>query len=123
MVAINCASLPESLLEAELFGYEKGAFTGALSSGKLGIIESAENSTLLLDEVNSMPLNLQAKLLRVLETKTILRVGSVKPRPVNFRLISAANVDLAQCVRDGTFRSDLYYRLDAVSYTHLPNFS
>lgn len=120
MVAINCASLPESLLEAELFGYEKGAFTGALSSGKLGIIESAENSTLLLDEVNSIPLNLQAKLLRVLETKTILRVGSVKPRPVNFRLISAANVDLAQCVRDGTFRSDLYYRLDVIPITIPP---
>ena len=120
MVAINCASLPESLLEAELFGYEKGAFTGALSSGKVGIIESAQDSTLLLDEVNSMPLSLQAKLLRVLETKTILRVGSVKPRPVNFRLISAANVDLALCVRDGSFRADLFYRLDVIPLTLPP---
>ena len=96
MVAINCTSLPESLLEAELFGYEKGAFTGAASGGKIGLIEAAANNTLLLDEVNSMPLSLQAKLLRVLETKAVIPVGSVKPRAVNFRLICASNVALAQ---------------------------
>lgn len=114
IVAINCASLPESLLEAELFGYEKGAFTGASSGGKTGFIEAANDSTLLLDEINSMPLSLQAKLLRVLETKSIIRVGAVKPRPVKFRLIAATNADLAQCVRDGTFRADLYYRLNVI---------
>ena len=89
MVAINCTSLPESLLEAELFGYEKGAFTGAASGGKIGLIEAAANNTLLLDEVNSMPLSLQAKLLRVLGTKAVIPVGSVKPRaefPADLRL-------------------------------------
>lgn len=120
MVAINCASLPEALLEAELFGYEKGAFTGASASGKVGFLEAANDSTLLLDEINSMPLSLQAKLLRVLETRKVIRVGSVKPRPVSFKLIAAANVDLAQCVRNGTFRSDLYYRLNVIPFTIPP---
>lgn len=118
MVAINCTSLPESLLEAELFGYEKGAFTGAASGGKIGLIEAAANNTLLLDEVNSMPLSLQAKLLRVLETKAVIPVGSVKPRAVNFRLICASNVALAQCVKEGTFRMDLYYRLNVIPNHH-----
>lgn len=120
MVAINCTSLPESLLEAELFGYEKGAFTGAASGGKIGLIEAAANNTLLLDEVNSMPLSLQAKLLRVLETKAVIPVGSVKPRAVNFRLICASNVALAQCVKEGTFRMDLYYRLNVIPITIPP---
>lgn len=114
MVQLNCASMPENLLESELFGYEKGAFTGALSSGKPGLIEVANEGTLFLDEVNSMPLNLQAKLLRVLETKAILRIGSLKPKPVNFRLIAATNADLQQCVREHTFREDLYYRLNVI---------
>ena len=120
MVAINCTSLPESLLEAELFGYEKGAFTGAASGGKIGLIEAAANNTLLLDEVNSMPLSLQAKLLRVLETKAVIPVGSVKPRAVNFRLICASNVALAQCVKEGTFRMNLYYRLNVIPITIPP---
>lgn len=120
MIEINCASLPESLLEAELFGYEKGAFTGALSSGKAGLIEAAEQSTLFLDEINSMPLSVQAKLLRVLETKTITKISSVKPKSVDFRLIAATNADLQQCVKNGTFRSDLYYRLNVIPITIPP---
>lgn len=120
MVEINCASLPESLLEAELFGYEKGAFTGALSSGKTGLIEAAGQSTLFLDEINSMPLSVQAKLLRVLETKTITKIASVKPKPVDFRLIAATNADLSQCVQNGTFRADLYYRLNVIPITIPP---
>lgn len=86
----------------------------------MGLIESANGSTLLLDEINSMPLDMQGKLLRVLETKNIVRVGSVKPHPVDFRLISAANVDLAQCVKNGTFRADLYYRLNVIQLTIPP---
>lgn len=114
MVQINCASMPENLLESELFGYEKGSFTGALSTGKEGLIEAANHGTLFLDEVNSMPLSLQAKLLRVLETKTILRIGSLKPRGVDFRLITATNADLKKCVEEHTFREDLYYRLNVI---------
>lgn len=114
MVQLNCASMPENLLESELFGYEKGAFTGALNTGKPGLIEAADQGTLFLDEVNSMPLSLQAKLLRVLETKTILRIGSLRPKPVNFRLITAANADLRECVKNHTFREDLYYRLNVI---------
>lgn len=114
MVQINCASMPENLLESELFGYEKGAFTGALSTGKEGLIEAANHGTLFLDEVNSMPLSLQAKLLRVLETKTILRIGSLKPRSVDFRLVTATNTDLKKCVEEHTFREDLYYRLNVI---------
>lgn len=120
MVAINCASLPDSLLEVELFGYEKGAFTGASSSGKIGLIEAAHHNTLMLDEVNSMSLGLQAKLLRVLETKTVIRVGSVKPREVDFRLICASNVPLSQCVKEGTFHMDLFYRLNVIPITIPP---
>ena len=120
MVQINCASMPENLLESELFGYEKGAFTGALSTGKSGLIEAANHGTLFLDEINSMPLSLQAKLLRVLETKTIVRIGSVKPRAVDFRLIAATNADLKQCVLEHTFREDLYYRLNVIPITIPP---
>ena len=114
MVAINCASLPENLLEAELFGYEKGAFTGASSSGKLGLIASADGSTLFLDEINSMPLSLQGKLLRVLETKQVKKVGSLREDAVDFRILAATNRDLATCVAKGEFRLDLFYRLNVV---------
>lgn len=113
MVVVDCASLPDSLIESELFGYEKGSFTGANSS-KEGLIESADGSTLFLDEINSLPMALQGKLLRLLETKSIKRLGALKSRPVDFRLIAAANVDLLQCVADKTFRSDLYYRLNVI---------
>jgi transcriptional regulator with PAS, ATPase and Fis domain len=113
MVVINCASLPESLLEAELFGYEKGAFTGA-SCEKHGLIELADKGTLFLDEINSIPLALQGKLLRVLETKRLKRIGSLKEKQVDFRLLSAANENLRQCIDRKTFRADLYYRLSVV---------
>lgn len=116
MISINCAALPETLLEAELFGYVKGAFTGALSNGKKGLIEAADGSTLLLDEINSMPLALQGKLLRVLETKTIRPIGSNKSKSVNFRLIATSNADLEQMVKDKQFRADLYYRLNVISF-------
>lgn len=114
MVAINCASLPENLLEAELFGYEKGAFTGASAAGKLGLIASADGSTLFLDEINSMPLALQSKLLRVLETKQVKKVGALREDTVDFRVLAASNRDLADCVAKGEFRLDLFYRLNVV---------
>jgi len=114
LVVINCASLPENLLEAELFGYEKGAFTGAAPGGKKGLFETAEGSTLFLDEINSMPINLQGKVLRAIETKTIQRIGSTRTTPVDFRLITATNEDLAQLVEAKQFRADLYYRLNVI---------
>ena len=114
MVAINCTSLPESLLEAELFGYEKGAFTGAASGGKIGLIEAAANNTLLLDEVNSMPLSLQAKLLRAIQNREITRVGSTKARRLDIRFLSLTNSNLREKVAAGTFRSDLFYRLNVI---------
>lgn len=114
IVEINCASMPESLLESELFGYEKGAFTGALNTGKKGLIEAADQGVLFLDEINSMPLGLQAKLLRSLESKTITKIGSVKPIRVNFRLVAATNRDLRKCVQNGTFREDLFYRINVI---------
>lgn len=114
MVVINCASLPENLLEAELFGYEKGAFTGASAAGKKGLIEAADQSSLFLDEINSLPLPLQGKLLRALETKTIQRVGSTAIKKVDFRLISATNEDLRKAVEEKRFRADLFYRLNVI---------
>lgn len=114
LVVINCASLPETLLEAELFGYEKGAFTGASANGKKGLFEEADGGTLFLDEINSMPLNLQGKVLRALETKTIQRVGSTHQKRVDFRLIAATNEDLGQLVEEKRFRADLYYRLAVI---------
>ncbi len=115
MIAINCAAIPESLLEAELFGYEKGSFTGALNTGKIGLFEAAEGSTLFLDEINSLPLSFQAKLLRVLEDKKVKRVGAVKANPVNFRLVVTSNEDLKECIANKTFRADLYYRLSIIN--------
>ena len=115
MIHVNCAALPENLLEAELFGYEKGSFTGALKSGKKGIIECADGSTLFLDEINSLPYVLQGKLLKSLETKTIQPIGSVEDKKVDFRLITATNKDLSEMVSNGEFRADLYYRLNVVN--------
>lgn len=120
MIEINCASIAESILESELFGYTKGAFTGASSNGKIGLIEAANKGTLFLDEINSMPLDLQAKLLRVLENRTITRLGSTKSIDVDFRLVAATNKDLAKCVRDKTFRADLFYRLNVIPITIPP---
>ena len=114
MVVINCASLPENLLEAELFGYEKGAFTGASATGKKGLIEEADGSTMFLDEINSLPIALQGKLLRALETKTIQRIGSTSLKKVDFRLVSATNEDLWKAVEEKRFRADLFYRLNVI---------
>lgn len=117
-IKINCAAIPETLLEAELFGYEKGAFTGAVHS-KPGLFELAEGGTLFLDEIGEMPLSLQAKLLRVLQDNTFRRLGSLKELKVNFRLITATNRDLQKMIEEGTFREDLYWRLNVI-HLHLP---
>jgi PAS domain S-box-containing protein len=114
MVSINCASLPETLLEAELFGYVKGSFTGALDTGKEGLIEIAEGGTLFLDEINSLPLATQGKFLRILETKMVKRVGSTKPKYIDFKLIAATNSNLKNLVDENKFRKDLYYRLNVI---------
>ena len=113
-VRVNCAAIPENLIESELFGYERGAFTGALASGKAGLIEAAEGGTLFLDEINALPLAQQGKLLRVLESKSVQRVGGLKEKPVSFRLLAATNTDLEQLVENGSFRADLYYRLNVI---------
>jgi transcriptional regulator with PAS, ATPase and Fis domain len=112
LVFINCASIPENLFESELFGYVRGAFSGAHQAGKMGQVELANGGTLFLDEIGDMPLSAQAKMLRVLETKTICRVGDVTVRPVDFRLISATNQDIKSMIKAGSFRADLYYRIN-----------
>jgi transcriptional regulator with PAS, ATPase and Fis domain len=114
-VVLNCAAIPENLIESELYGYEKGAFSGASSSGKEGLIEAANGGTLFLDEINSMPLGLQAKLLRVLETKQVTRLGSVVPKEIDFRLVCATNENLQTLVSQKLFRSDLFYRINVIS--------
>ncbi len=114
MVVINCAALTETLLESELFGHEKGAFTGAINT-KPGLFEVADRGTLFIDEIGEMPGSVQAKLLRVLEDGSMRRVGSVKERKVHVRLLVATNRDLAEEVREGRFREDLYYRINVLS--------
>jgi DNA-binding NtrC family response regulator len=118
LVALNCAAISENLLESELFGHEKGAFTDAVQK-KLGQFEMAHEGTLFLDEIGEMGLALQAKLLRVLEHGEFLRVGGQKPVQVDVRIIAATNRNLAEAIKDGSFRADLYYRLNVVSL-HLP---
>ncbi|WP_398471124.1 sigma-54-dependent Fis family transcriptional regulator [Tardiphaga sp.] len=110
-VALNCAAMPESLIDAELFGYETGAFTGAKRDGSRGLIAQADGGTLFLDEIGDMPLALQTRLLRVLENHEVLPLGALKPVAVNIRLVSATHRDLEAMVADGTFRSDLYFRI------------
>ena len=113
-VAVECSALARDLIESELFGYEGGTFTGANREGKVGKFEAAAGGTLFLDEIGEIDPATQVKLLRVLETKTIQRVGSVKDIPVDFRLVAATNRDLGEMVRAGTFREDLYYRLNVI---------
>jgi transcriptional regulator with PAS, ATPase and Fis domain len=113
-VAVNCAAVPENLLESELFGYEGGAFTGALREGKTGLFEQANHGTVFLDEIADMPPLLQAKLLRVLQERQVVRVGSQKVVDVNIRVIAATNQDLREWIRRGRFREDLYYRINTL---------
>ena len=112
--AINCAAIPENLLESELFGFEKGAFTGATQSKK-GKIESANGGTLFLDEIGDMPMALQAKLLRFLQERVVDRVGSLKPTPVDVRVVCATHRNVNELIREGTFREDLYYRISEIT--------
>lgn len=119
-IEVNCAAIPESLLESELFGYERGAFTGASEKGKAGFVELADKGTLFLDEISELPLPLQAKLLKVIQDKTVTRVGGTKEKKVDFRLIAATNRDLASLVKEGAFREDLYYRLNVLHLDVLP---
>jgi transcriptional regulator with PAS, ATPase and Fis domain len=118
-IHINCAALPENLMEAELFGYEKGAFTGACEKGKVGLFELAESGTLFLDEIGDMPLSIQAKLLTYLDDKQILRLGGITPIKVNCTIIAATNKDLLTRVEQKKFRLDLYYRLNSFTL-HIP---
>ncbi len=113
-IKVNCGAIPENLLESELFGYEKGAFTGAKKQGKPGLFELAENGTLLLDEVAELPLSLQVKLLRALQEREIYRVGGTYPIKINTRILAATNRDLEKQVKEGEFREDLFYRLNVV---------
>lgn len=119
-VAVNCAALPPELLESELFGYEKGAFTGARKEGKAGLFELAHNGTIFLDEINSMSSDIQSKLLRVLETKQVMRLGSDYVIPLDIRIISASNTDIIEKINEGTFRRDLYFRLNTLTLTLPP---
>lgn len=113
-VAVNCAALPENLLESELFGYEEGAFTGAKKGGKIGLFELAHNGTIFLDEIAEMPKSLQSRFLRVLQEKEVMRIGSDKIIPINVRIISATNKNLWEEVLNKRFREDLYYRLNVL---------
>ncbi|MGM7635483.1 sigma 54-interacting transcriptional regulator [Bacillus sp. Hm123] len=118
-IRVNCAALSESLLESELFGYEEGAFSGARRGGKRGLFEEANNGSIFLDEIGELSANTQAKLLRVLQEQEIVRVGGTKSIPINVRIISATNVHLEKAMIDGSFREDLYYRLNRMPI-HIP---
>ena len=111
-VAVDCGAIPHELFESEFFGYEKGAFTGARREGKEGLVEKADNGTLFLDEIGNMSLDMQIKLLRVLQEGVVFRIGGASPVNVDLRVIAATNADLEQEIRNGTFREDLYYRLN-----------
>lgn len=118
-VEINCSTIPETLLESELFGYEKGTFTGASRTGKTGLVETAEKGTLFLDEIGELPLSIQPKLLKLLQDKTYLPLGSTKPKTADIRIIAATNQNLEKLVRENRFRTDLFYRLNVLPI-HIP---
>lgn len=118
-VRINCAAIPKDLLESELFGYVRGAFSGALSSGKIGKFELANQGTILLDEISEMPMDLQSKLLRVLQEKEIERIGSVQTTKINVRILCSTNKNLEYSIQNGSFREDLYYRINVIEL-HIP---
>lgn len=120
LIQINCGAIPENLLEAELFGYEAGAFTGAGKQGKMGLFELAHKGSIMLDEITEMPLNLQVKLLRVLQEQEMYRVGGTKPIKLDVRVIAASNKDMLECVRLGSFREDLFYRINVIPITVPP---
>lgn len=114
-IKVNCGAIPENLLESEFFGYEKGAFTGADPKGKAGLFEMANGGTIFLDEIGELPLNLQVKILRVLQQKELVRIGGAETISLDVRVISATNKNVEQMVSEGTFRKDLFYRLNVVS--------
>ncbi len=119
-IKVNCGAIPEQLIESELFGYEKGSFSGADKNGKPGLFEVASGGTMFLDEIGELPLDMQVRLLRVLQEKEIVRIGALHPIKIDVRLIAATNRDLEEMVKAGTFRKDLYYRLFVVPITLLP---
>lgn len=114
-ICVNCGTIPEQLIESELFGYEEGAFTGAKKGGKMGLFQAAHGGTIFLDEVGDLPLPMQVKLLRVLQDKEIQKVGSNVREPINVRVVAATNKSLEEMIKEGQFRSDLYYRLNVVT--------
>jgi PAS domain S-box-containing protein len=119
-VDVNCAAIPESLFESEMFGYQPGAFSGASRQGKAGLLEQAHGGTLFLDEIGELPLSMQSKLLKVIQDGSLMRLGDTQSRQVDFRLVVATNQDLIRRVEEGTFRLDLYYRLNVIPVTLPP---
>lgn len=119
-ITVNCGAIPEALIESELFGYERGAFTGSRAEGKKGLFEVAQNGTIFLDEISELPINLQVKLLQVIQDRQFTRVGGIKPIPVDVRIVSATNKELLHLVQESKFREDLYYRLNVVPITVPP---